>query len=72
MNDFLYSTVNWIKEDWPSGCLPSDEAWNDIWHNNVRFACIVNNEASEFKTVDYTGLIINKDRKSTRLNSSHT
>jgi hypoxanthine phosphoribosyltransferase len=53
-------TLNWIKEDWPSGCLPNDPDWADIWHNTVRFATVVNNEASEFKNVDYAGLTINK------------
>jgi hypoxanthine phosphoribosyltransferase len=53
-------TLNWIKEDWPSGCLPNDPDWADIWHNTVRFATIVDNAASEFKDVDYTGLTINK------------
>lgn len=53
-------TLNWIKQDWPSGCLPEDDCWDDIWGNNVRFATVVNNEASEFKNVDYTGLTINK------------
>lgn len=53
-------TLNWIKEDWPSGCLPHAPAWNDIWHNNVRFAVMVNNDASEFKDVDYVGTHINK------------
>ena len=53
-------TLNWIKEDWASGCLPDDPAWADIWHNTVRFATVVNNEASEFKNMDYAGLTINK------------
>jgi xanthine phosphoribosyltransferase len=53
-------TLNWIKEDWPSGCLPQNPEWDKIWNNTVRFACIVDNQASEFKTVDYSGLIINK------------
>jgi len=53
-------TLNWIKEDWPSGCLPQDTAWDNIWHNNVRFAVLVNNDASEFKNVDYAGTNINK------------
>jgi hypothetical protein len=53
-------TLNWIKQDWPSGCLPHAPAWDNIWHNNVRFAVIVNNEASEFKDVDYAGTHINK------------
>lgn len=52
-------TLNYIKEDWPSGCFPQGE-WDQVWHNNVKFAVIVDNQASEFKTVDYAGLIINK------------
>lgn len=52
-------TLNYIKEDWPSGCFPQGE-WDRVWHNNVKFAVIVDNQASEFKTVDYAGLIINK------------
>lgn len=55
------ATLNWIKEDWRSGCLPHDERWdNEIWNNNVRFAVLINNEASEFKNVDFVGKYINK------------
>ena len=54
------ATLDWIKQDWPSGCLPDDPAWNNIWNNNVRFAVLVNNEASNFKDVDYVGTSINK------------
>lgn len=53
-------TLRWIKDDWESGCLPGSEIWNDIWHHNVQFATIVDNDASEFKGVDFAGLIINK------------
>ena len=53
-------TLGWIKEDWPSGCLPNDPAWDDIWNDTVRFAVLVNNDASEFKDVDYAGTHINK------------
>lgn len=53
-------TLNWIKQDWPSGCLPDDQDWASIWNNTVRFAVLVNNDASEFKDVDYTGTHINK------------
>lgn len=54
------ATLNWILEDWQSGCLPNDPKWNDVWNNNVRFAVMVNNEASNFKSPDYVGKIINK------------
>ena len=53
-------TLQWIKEDWQSGCLPNDPDWQDIWNNSVRFAVLVNNDASNFKDVDYTGTHINK------------
>ena len=55
------ATLNWIKSDWQSTCLPNDPRWVDeIWNHNVRFAVLVNNEASEFKDVDYAGTHINK------------
>ena len=53
------ATLNWIKQDWPSLCLPNDEHWNDVWHDNVRFAVIVNNLSSDFE-VDYHSIEINK------------
>lgn len=54
------ATLNWIREDWQSGCLPTDPKWNDVWNNNVRFAVMINNEASDFKDVDYVGQLVNK------------
>ena len=54
------ATLNWIRKDWASGCLPDHERWKTVWGNNVRFAVLINNEASEFKDVDYTGMSINK------------
>jgi hypoxanthine phosphoribosyltransferase len=53
-------TLEWIREDWPSGCLPHDAAWDSIWGDTVRFAVLVNNDASKFKGVDYAGTHINK------------
>jgi xanthine phosphoribosyltransferase len=54
------ATLEWIKKDWPSGCFPHDVAWNEVWHENVRFAVLVNNEASEVKRIDYAASYINK------------
>lgn len=55
------ATFNWIKQDWPSGCLPNeDNAWASVWANNVRFATLTNNDASEFDDVRYTCHEINK------------
>lgn len=54
------ATLNWIKQDWPSGCLPDDERWSQVWNNNVRFAVLVDNQASNFHDVDYSSVEINK------------
>lgn len=47
------STINWIKEDWPSGCFPNDEKWKHIWGDTVRFAMLTHNYGSKFKDPDY-------------------
>ena len=57
------ATLNWIKDDWQSGCLPNNEQWNNVWHNNVRFAVLIHNQVSEFKDPDYVGKFINKAEK---------
>lgn len=54
------TTLNWIKEDWPSGCLPNDERWESTWGTNVRFAVLVDNQDSKFHNIDYSGIDINK------------
>lgn len=55
------ATLNWIKEDWPEGCMPNDTAWNDVWGNNVRVATLFENLASESTLeVHYSGVEINK------------
>ena len=55
------ATFNWIKQDWQASCLPGEESWKTVWHNNVRFATITDNLASEFNgTVDYSVHDVNK------------
>lgn len=55
------ATFNWIKQDWPAGCLPGHEAWNHVWGNNVRFAVLTDNLASEFdQCVNYCCDTLNK------------
>lgn len=54
------ATLEWIKQDWPSGCLPKHPAWDAIWNRNVRFAVLINNEASHYQNIDYVGKTINK------------
>lgn len=47
------ATINWIKQDWRSGCLPSANDWDYVWGNNVRTAVLTHNYGSEFKDPDY-------------------
>lgn len=54
------ATINWIKKDWPSGCYPDSDEWNQVWGDNVRFAVLTHNFASEFKDPDYYVWNVNK------------
>jgi|TARA_B110000444_G_scaffold36815_1_gene32340 hypoxanthine phosphoribosyltransferase len=55
------ATFNWIMEDWKSGCLPDHLRWNNIFGNNVRFATLTDNLASEFNSkISYTCHEVNK------------
>jgi hypoxanthine phosphoribosyltransferase len=54
------ATFNWIKEDWQKNCLPDDPKWQNIWDQNVRFATLTENLASDFSQVRYTCHEINK------------
>lgn len=54
------ATLNWIKNDWQSSCLPNNPQWEEVWNKNVRFAVLVDNQASEFHNIDYAGTEINK------------
>jgi hypoxanthine phosphoribosyltransferase len=55
------ATFYWIKEDWPSGCMPMDKSWDTVWGDNVRFATLTDNGASNAEVpVSYTCHEINK------------
>jgi len=54
------ATLEWIRQDWQSSCLPKHPAWDAVWNRNVRFAVVINNEASNYKRIDYSGRDINK------------
>ena len=55
------ATLNWIKNDWPSGCLPNDSRWEEVWGNNVRVATLVDNEASKSELkISYSAVDLNK------------
>jgi hypoxanthine phosphoribosyltransferase len=52
------ATLAWIEKDWPEGNTMYN--WANVWNNNVRFAVLVNNEASKYKRIDYSCIDINK------------
>jgi xanthine phosphoribosyltransferase len=55
------ATLNYIKQDWQSGCLPKDKRWKEVWGNNVRVAVLVDNESSKSKlNVGYSAVDLNK------------
>jgi hypoxanthine phosphoribosyltransferase len=55
------ATLNYIREDWPSGCFPDDPRWSEVWGTNVRVACLYDNESSKSKLdVAYSAVTINK------------
>jgi hypoxanthine phosphoribosyltransferase len=55
------ATLNWIKQDWQSGCFPKDKRWKEVWGNNVRVAVLVDNESSKNKlNVGYSAVDLNK------------
>jgi xanthine phosphoribosyltransferase len=53
------ATLEWIKNSWKSCCLPNEPTWETVWGDNVRFAVLVNNDASPTE-VNYIGESINK------------
>ena len=54
------ATLNWINKDWEDFYSSKPEPWLTIWNDSVRFAVLVNNEASEYKRIDYSSIDINK------------
>ena len=54
------ATFNWIKQDWQGGCLPNNPNWDTVWGQNVRFAVMTENLASEFDGVNYSWHEVNK------------
>lgn len=59
------ATLNYIKQDWQSSCLPNDERWiTDVWGKNVRVAVLYDNEASASTlNIDYAAVTINKAKE---------
>ena len=55
------ATLNYIRQDWPSGCFPDNPRWTQVWGSNVRVAVLVDNESSKSEIpVSYSAVDINK------------
>jgi xanthine phosphoribosyltransferase len=55
------ATFNWIMEDWRNSCFPTDDSWDEVWNENVKFAVLVDNLASKCNVkMDFVGMEINK------------
>lgn len=55
------ATLNWIRQDWMSSCFATSPVWDDIWGQNVRVACLYDNESSRSELpVTYSAVTINK------------
>lgn len=57
------ATFEWLVNDWKQSCLPDSPLWNQIFDNNVRFAVLTENMASEFGNVRYQAHEVNKAEK---------
>jgi len=56
------ATLNWIKRDWQSSCLPNSQVWSDVWDDNVRVATLVNKWDSKSEIpVRYSGVTTTPD-----------
>ena len=54
-------TINWIRRDWQSSCMPTDPGWADVWGGNVRIAVLYDNQSSGNEiTVSYSAEQVNK------------
>lgn len=58
------ATFNWIINDWESSCLSSNNRWDHVWNNNVKFAVLVDNLSSKCEvTMDFFGIEIDKSEE---------
>lgn len=54
------ATIDWILKDWPTGFYDTT-GWEKIWYDNVKFAVLVDNQASKCQSaMNYVGMEINK------------
>lgn len=53
------ATLEWIKKDWSMSAYREDPKWDSIWNESVRFATLIDNDASDTQ-INYIGESINK------------
>lgn len=62
------ATQAWLREDWASSVSGADPLFVDnFWHDEIRFAVLVNNDASP-ESVDFAGMTINKAERDVWIN----
>lgn len=55
------ATFNWIRQDWQRSCLPHEDAWAEVWGDNVRLAVLVDNQSSDCElAISYSAMEVNK------------
>jgi len=54
------ATLHWIVNDWKSCNKPDSAEWDNVFGKNVRFAALVENQASAFQDTTYIAKFINK------------
>lgn len=52
--------MEWIIHDWQGSCLPDNQNWDTVWHDNVRFASLLDNANSKVP-MDYSSEEFNDD-----------
>lgn len=52
--------LEWLVNDWQNSCIPDDPKWPTVWGDNVKFAVLLNNEASSFKNIQFTAQSFNR------------
>lgn len=58
------ATLDWIMDDWASGCMSSSDRWDYVWNQNVKFAVVVDNLSSKCSVcMDFVGTTVNKAEK---------
>lgn len=55
------ATINWIRHDWQSSCMPNEDGWAEVWGDNVRIAVLVDNQSSDCElAISYSAMEVNK------------